>query len=318
MKVVVVMGGNTTERDVSLRTGTGVVRALQALGHEVVSVDTKDGGVEFYLRAIPDDSDLVFIALHGGDGENGTLQAFLDMARIPYTGSGMLASAVAMDKAMSKRIFAQEGIATPAWGEWWAPEDSTTKWRPGLNDADLKHLSGYPIIVKPNDQGSTFGVTRVNGPEEISAAAETARRYGRLILVERFIEGREVTVTVLNGRALPIVEIIPEGGFYDYEHKYTMGASRYECPAALPQELSEKLLALGLKAYRSLRCQGVARVDFRVATDGSPYCLEVNTVPGMTETSLVPKAAAAVGMSYEELVRDIVDASPARHARATR
>ena len=318
MKVVVVMGGNTTERDVSLRTGAGVARALQALGHDVKSVDTKDGGVEFYLRAIPDDTDLVFIALHGGEGENGTLQAFLDMAGTPYTGSGSLASAVAMDKAMSKRIFAQEGIPTPAWGEWWAPEDTTAKWRPGLTDADLQHLGGYPIIVKPNDQGSTFGVTRVNGADEISAAAETARKYGRLILVERFIEGREVTVTVLNGRALPVVEIIPEGGFYDYEHKYTAGASRYECPAALPQDQSEKLLALGLKAYRSLRCQGVARVDFRVATDGTPYCLEVNTVPGMTETSLVPKAAAAVGMSYEDLVREIVEASPARRARAAR
>ena len=315
MKVVVVMGGNTPERDVSLRTGAGVGRALQALGHEVVTVDTKDGGAEFYLRAIPDDADLVFIALHGGEGENGTLQAFLDMAKIPYTGSGMLASAVAMDKAMSKRIFAQEGIATPPWGEWWAPEDPKAKWRPGLTDADLKHLGGYPIIVKPNDQGSTFGVTRVNGPAEISAAAEEARRYGRLILVERFIEGREVTVTVLNGRALPVVEIIPEGGFYDYEHKYTAGASRYECPAALPQEQSEKLLALGLKAYRSLRCEGVARVDFRVATDGSPFCLEVNTVPGMTETSLVPKAAAAAGLSYEDLVRAIVESAPVKAAR---
>jgi len=315
MKVVVFMGGNTPEREVSLRTGAGVARALGALGHQLVSVDTKEGGVDGYLRAIPSDTDLVFIALHGGDGENGTLQALLDMAKISYTGSGMLASTVAMDKAMSKRIFAQEGITTPAWGEWWAPEDPTTKWRPGLTDADLKHLGGYPLIIKPNDQGSTVGITRVDNPGEIQAAAELARKYGRLILVERFIEGREVTVSVLNGRALPVVEIIPEGGWYDYEHKYTAGASRYECPAALPPNVSEKLLALGLKAYRALRCEGVARVDFRLDPANAPYCLEVNTVPGMTETSLVPKAAAAVGMSYEDLVREILEASPAHRAR---
>jgi D-alanine-D-alanine ligase len=258
----------------------------------------------------------VFIALHGGDGENGKLQALLDLAKIPYTGSGVLASAVAMDKAMSKRIFSQESIPTPAWGEWWAPEEPTTKWRPGLTDADMKHLGGYPLIVKPNDQGSTVGVTRGDGPEGLVPAAETARRYGRLILVERFIEGREVTVSILNGRALPVVEIIPEGGFYDYEHKYTSGASRYECPASLPQEASERLLALGLKAYRSLRCEGVARVDFRLATDGTPYCLEVNTVPGMTETSLVPMAAAAAQLTYDDVVREIVNAATARRVRA--
>jgi D-alanine-D-alanine ligase len=245
MKIVVLMGGNTPEREVSLHTGAGVVRALGALGHQVTGLDTGDAGAEYYIRSIPAETDLVFIALHGGDGENGKLQALLDLAKIPYTGSGVLASAVAMDKAMSKRIFSQESIPTPAWGEWWAPEEPTTKWRPGLTDADRKHLGGYPLIVKPNDQGSTVGVTRVDGPEGLVPAAETARRYGRLILVERFIEGREVTVSILNGRALPVVEIIPEGGFYDYEHKYTSGASRYECPAPLPQEASERLLALG-------------------------------------------------------------------------
>lgn len=317
MKIMVLMGGNTPEREVSLKTGAGVARALEKLGHQVTGLDTKDGGTDFYARAIPPDTDLVFIALHGGDGENGTLQAFLELAKIPFTGSGVLSSAVAMDKAMSKRIFSQESIPTPAWGEWWAPEDTGVKWRPGLTEGDLKHLGGYPLIVKPNDQGSTVGVTRVDGPGDIAAAAEEARKYGRLILVERFIEGREMTVTVLNGRALPVVEIIPEGGFYDYEHKYTSGASRYECPASLPPATSERLLALGLKAYRALRCEGVARVDFRLATDMTPYCLEVNTVPGMTETSLVPKAAAAAGLSYEDLVRDIVDAANARRARAT-
>jgi D-alanine-D-alanine ligase len=282
----------------------------------VTSLDPGDADAEHYVRSIPKDVDLVFIALHGGEGENGTLQALLDLAKIPYTGSGMLASALAMDKAMSKRIFAQESVPTPPWGEWWAPEDRTAAWKPGLTDADLKHLGGYPLIVKPNDQGSTVGVTRVNGPGDIPQAAEAARKHGRLILVERFIEGREMTVSVLNGRALPIVEIIPEGGFYDYEHKYTSGASRYECPASLPPEVSERMLAMGLKAYRSLRCEGVARVDFRVTPNGEPDCLEVNTVPGMTETSLVPMAAAAAQLTYDDVVREIVNAATARRVRA--
>jgi D-alanine-D-alanine ligase len=215
MKILVLMGGNSTESEISLRTGAGVVRSLTTLGHQVTSLDPGDADAEHYVRSIPKDVDLVFIALHGGEGENGTLQALLDLAKIPYTGSGMLASALAMDKAMSKRIFAQESAPTPPWGEWWAPEDRTAAWKPGLTDADLKHLGGYPLIVKPNDQGSTVGVTRVNGPGDIPQAAEAARKHGRLILVERFIEGREMTVSVLNGRALPIVEIIPEGGFYD-------------------------------------------------------------------------------------------------------
>ena len=320
MRIVVLMGGTSPEREISLRTGAGIHRALVALGHDATTLDTGTtaGDLAALVRAIPGDADLAFVALHGGDGENGTIQALLEIAQLPYTGSGVLSSALAMDKAMSKRIFLQEGIPTPEWIERWAPEDETQAWHPEIRDEEISRLGGYPLIVKPNDQGSTVGITRVDGPGDIVAAAELARKYGRLVLVERFIEGRELTVSVLNGRALPVVEIIPEGGWYDYEHKYTAGATRYECPAALPSDVSARLLALGLKAYRSLRCEGVARVDFRLDPKNEPYCLEVNTVPGMTETSLVPKSAAAVGMSYEDLVREIVDASPVARARATR
>lgn len=345
MRIVVLMGGMSPEREISLRTGAGVTRALVSLGHEVALLDTGTGKLlqrgelraslaahgglapttlpataagatlERFVRSMPQSVDLVFVALHGGDGENGTLQAVLDLAQIPYTGSGVLASALAMDKAMSKRIFVQEGIPTPEWVERWAPEDPARPWHPELSDEDLARLGGFPIVVKPNDQGSTVGVTVVEGRTRLRDAFLAARRYGRLALVERYIPGREVTVSVLDGRALPVVEIIPEGGFYDYEHKYTSGASRYEVPAKLPPETSERLLSLGLRACRALRCRGVARVDFRLHEDGTPYCLEVNTVPGMTEMSLVPKAAQAAGMSYEDLVRAIADAAPVRAPR---
>src|SRR6059036_1149780 len=169
---------------------------------------------------MPRDIELVFVALHGGDGENGTLQALLDLAQVPYTGSGVLSSALAMDKAMSKRIFRVEGIPTPEWVERWAPEDPSAKWNPELAPEELKRLGGFPLIVKPNEEGSSVGITVVERASDLTAAIEEARRYGRLVLIESFIEGRELTVGVIDDRALPVVEIIPEKGWYDYEHKY--------------------------------------------------------------------------------------------------
>ena len=352
MKVAVLMGGTSPEREISIRTGTGVSKALLALGHEVALLDTGTGkllkggelraalakssgspagfsalapavippsatnaGLELLVHGLSREVELCFVALHGGDGENGTLQALLDLARVPYTGSGVLASALAMDKAISKRIFVHEGVPTPEWVERWAPEDPAQPWNPDLEDEEIERLGGFPVIVKPNDQGSTVGITVVGSCADLKPALHLARRFGRLALIERFVPGREVTVSVLEDRPLPVVEIIPEGGFYDYEHKYTAGASRYECPAAFPPETTERLLTLGLRACRALRTRGVARVDFRMDEAGTPFCLEVNTVPGMTETSLVPKAAAAAGMSYEDLVRTIVDSAPIEAAR---
>lgn len=347
MKIAVLMGGTSPEREISIRTGSGVSKALQALGHEVVLLDTGTGkmlqgkdlhtalgnpagpsalaptaippgvmtGLQPLVHGLSRDIELVFVALHGGDGENGTLQALLDLARVPYTGSGVLASAVAMDKAFSKRIFVHEGVPTPDWVERWAPEDPAQPWNPELDDEEIERLGGFPVIVKPNDQGSTVGITVAHSHQELSKALHLARRYGRLALIERFIPGRELTVSVLDDRALPVVEIIPEGGFYDYDHKYTAGASRYECPAQLPHEATERLLALGLRACRALRTRGVARVDFRLDDEMTPFCLEVNTVPGMTEMSLVPKAALAAGLSYADLVRAIVEAAPVEAAR---
>ena len=348
MKIVVLLGGNTSEREVSLRSGGGVARALRALGHDVLLLDTgtgkflkdpdeamklgtggpaplhtasaslqvrRDESLDHYVRAIPKAADLVFIALHGGPGENGTLQALLDLAGIPYTGSGVLASAIAMDKVMSKRIFKVEGIPTPEWAERWAPEDPAAPWDPTLTAEEIQRLGGYPLIVKPNEEGSSVGITVVREARELRPAMDEARRFGRLVLVESFIEGRELTVGVIDDRALPIVEIIPRDGWYDYEHKYTSGASRYEVPAALSEEMNVRLTDLSLRACRALRTRGAARVDFRLGGDGIPQCLEVNTVPGLTELSLVPKAAASAGMSYEDLVRAIVESAPVRAAR---
>jgi D-alanine-D-alanine ligase len=348
MKIAVLMGGTSPEREVSIRSGGGVGKALLSLGHEVILLDTGTGkllqgnelrgalgasagmtalapasvppgasnvGLEPFVHGLSRDVEMVFVALHGGDGENGTLQALLDLSRVPYTGSGVLASALAMDKAISKRVFVHEGIPTPDWVERWAPEDLAQPWNPELEDEEIERLGGFPVIVKPNDQGSTVGITVASSRAELKQALHTARRYGRLALIERYIPGRELTVSVLDDRAFPVVEICPEGGFYDYEHKYTAGASRYECPAKLPHETTERLLALGVRACRAVRTRGVARVDFRLDEEGTPFCLEVNTVPGLTETSLVPKAAAAAGMSYEDLVKAIVSAVPVEAAR---
>ena len=301
MKIVVLLGGNTPEREVSLRSGAGIGRALLDLGHEVTLLDTGTGRIladpdtaqalgsgraappaeaspesldesghllvpgagagnlEIYARSIPRAADLVFIALHGGDGENGVLQAVLDLARIPYTGSGVLASAVSMDKSLSKRIFRDLEIPTPDWIELEAPADPAALWKPPIDDAAIARLGGWPLIVKPNDQGSSVGISVVSHRDELAPAIEEARRYSRLILVETFIEGREVTVAVLDDRAFPVVEISPEGGWYDYRHKYTAGASRYEVPARIPPDTTERLLALARASYRALRCSGIAR-----------------------------------------------------------
>ncbi|HKA24162.1 MAG TPA: D-alanine--D-alanine ligase [Candidatus Eisenbacteria bacterium] len=317
MKIVILMGGRSSERAVSLTTGAGMAASLRRLGHDVLSLDAADGhalpaGAETGARAlepsastapetalvrVPElkDAQAVVIALHGGAGENGTLQAVLDLARVPYTGSGMLASALAMDKAMSKRLFEHAGIPTPPWLA--LPSDG-----PPPDPADVGPLGGFPVVVKPNDQGSTVGLTIVESAPGLVPAFELAAKHSRQVLIERFIPGRELTVAVLGHEAMPIVEIVPKSGFYDYESKYTPGMSRYECPAVLPEDVAAHVQELGLRAFETLGCRGVGRVDFRLDPDGRPYCLEVNTVPGMTPTSLVPMAAKARGLSYDDVV----------------
>ena len=324
MKVAVLMGGRSSEREISLRTGQGVAQALRNLGHDVTSVDAADGAVltagqeESTARpraadlALPvsgmlaavqspavTGADVVFIALHGTYGEDGTIQAALELAGKTYTGSGVLASAIAMDKAMSKRVFEREAIPTP---HWVVLESGV----PGSN-VDTSLLGGYPLVVKPNAEGSTVGLTIVKHPSELNAALEKAGRHDSQILIEQYIEGREVTVAVVGEEAYPVVEIEPKSGFYDYEAKYTKGMTTYTCPAELEKEEARLLRELAVECAGALGCRGVVRVDFRIDEDGEPWVLEVNTVPGMTPTSLVPMAAKAKGLSYDQLVGRIVD-----------
>ena len=236
-------------------------------------------------------------------GENGTLQAVLDLAGVPYTGSGMLASALAMDKTKAKMIMEQAGVPCPR----------GTLLRSDLN-VSPEEFGGFPLVVKPNSEGSSVGVHLASDSTELAAAIEDAARYGQVI-VEEYIPGRELTVSVLHGEGLPVVEILPGGdGFYDYKRKYTQGESRYEVPAKLSEDLSGHLCRLGEAAYAALGCSGVARVDFRLTEQNEPYCLEVNTVPGMTATSLVPMAAKAKGIGYNELVERLIRG--AVHGRA--
>jgi len=341
MNVVVLMGGTSAEREISLRTGSGIARALRTRGHDVTAIDAANGavllpGTETQAAALPPDAEttaasaaagtamaagtlapasrkntsilgsaplrsaeLVFIALHGGAGEDGTIQALLDLAGKTYTGSGMLASAMAMDKAVSKRIFEHAGIPTPAWRLYRRREGR-------FPDAEaVQAVGGFPVVVKPNDEGSTFGLTIVHDAAALAPAYAEALRYSDQVLLEAFIPGRELTVAVLGEQVLPVIEIRPRSGLYDYESKYTAGKSEYFCPADLPDAKTREVQELSERACRALDTQGVARVDFRLAPDGTPYCLEVNTIPGMTPTSLVPMAAKAVGMSFEDLCERI-------------
>jgi D-alanine-D-alanine ligase len=332
MKVAVLMGGRSSERVISLKTGRGIAQAVRNLGHDVVSIDAADGATIAAgneetaarsleaVRALPAeaalgaatvpavrDADVVVVALHGPGGEDGSVQGLLEYAGKAYTGSGVLASALALDKAKSKVMFERFGIPTPRWAVVRAHDPA-----PAI---DAAALGGWPLVVKPNLEGSTVGLTIAKGPEELPFALRLAADYGDETLIEEFIPGREITVAVLEDEALPVVEIVPKGGFYDYEHKYTSGMSQYFCPADLPPAVEARARDLGLRAAQALDCHGVSRVDFRLSPAGECFCLEVNTIPGMTPLSLVPMAAKVRGMSYDALVDRMLTLGLARARR---
>jgi D-alanine-D-alanine ligase len=269
-----------------------------------------------------DGIDVAFLALHGRYGEDGTLQGLLDLLGIPYVGSGTLSSALAMDKVMAKRLFAWGGVPTPEWVDLPIAEAralaAAAKPNPGSPPLPLAALGGLPIVVKPVDQGSTIGVTVVHAWSELEGAVDAAARYGDRVLIERYIPGRELAVGILGDQALPAVEIEPTRDVYDYECKYTKGMSRYTCPARIDEKLARRVEEAALAAFRLLSCADFARVDVRLAPDGTPYVLEVNTIPGMTETSLLPMAAQAVGLSYEQLVERMCELAVARRQRGGR
>ncbi len=370
MKIAVLYGGVSTERQVSLVTGLAVGTALADREHDVLLVDTAVGDSPVGVREAraaadlvgapatpafaPDSTaravageavtsaDVVFIALHGATGENGTVQGLLECSGKPYTGSGVFASALAMDKRLSKLAFRAAGVPTPDWrvvvvkggsgdarvatdggagaagagaetaaGDAWSRRDQGPSFPDDLPEekawSAVGDLGGYPVIVKPNDQGSTVGLTLVESEDGLADALRLAGRFGRNVLMERYVPGRELTVAVLDGDALPVVEVSPHKGLYDYESKYTKGMTDYSCPADIPEETAVARRANGLAAFAALGCSGYARVDYRLDPSGAFRCLEANTVPGMTEFSLVPMAARAAGIDFGDLCERIVE-----------
>lgn len=304
MRIIVLMGGSSTEREVSLCTGRAVASGLRSLNYDVIEYDINPfhgKGIEDLIRSgLLFDVDIVFIALHGGEGEDGRIQAVLELLGVAYTGSGVEASAVCMDKIATKIFFEHYCLPTP---EWFVLDDSNPT--SGIVD-QIEAIGGFPVVVKPSDQGSTVGVSIVLSKEQIESAVAEARRYSERILIEKYIDGRELSVPVLCEEVFPIVEIIPSTGFYDYTRKYTKGETDYRCPADLDDNVRKKIENSALKAFQVLGCSGVARVDVRLGRDGTGYLLEVNTIPGMTETSLVPMAAQAIGISFPNLLERIV------------
>jgi len=296
-KIAVLMGGTSAEREISLKSGRAIEASLRRQGCTVVAIDPDETIAEQLHR---EKIELAVNALHGRGGEDGAIQGLLEILGIPYTGSGVLASAIGMSKVMTKRVLEACGIPTPAYSVLRSSRSAEAGAR-GL-PAGFK----CPVVVKPSCEGSTIGVTIVESPAGVAGAYAEAFRHGGEILVEEYIPGHEVTAGILEDAALPLVEIVPKEAFYDYKAKYTKGATDYIVPARLPEEVTRTVQRLALKTHRAIGCRGCTRVDFRVTPDGRPFVLEINTVPGMTETSLLPKAAAADGISYDQLVAQIV------------
>ena len=332
MRITILTGGASSERDVALASARQVVPALRSLGHSVVVVDTVTGfvpesreaehllgrvGVEppsvaelvarerqfllTALGALPEirEADVVFLGLHGGRGEDGTVQTILETIGVPYTGSGPLASAVAMDKDISKRLFRDADVPTADW--LMAP----------ATGAEAGRRLGWPLVVKPSKQGSTVGLTVVKRIEDFDGAVWFAGQYDDEVMIERFVPGRELTVGILDGQALAVGEIIPRHEIFDYECKYTPGMSEEIFPADLPGPVTAECQRLGILAHKSLKLGGYSRVDFRLTPEGRLFCLEVNTLPGMTATSLLPQSARAVGIDFAALC-DRICRSPRR------
>ena len=334
MKLAVIFGGISTERNVSISGGRSVIEALRSVGHEVIACDplygenfleeseniisdlTKFNDIDelikynprSYIEAINsshfDGVEAAFIVLHGKYGEDGLIQSLLEFRGIPYTGSNVKASSLSSDKSASKSVFASAGVLTPAW---------TLVHREDIEKEEIakeiRKQFGKEIVIKPNDQGSTIGLTIImdGNLDDIEKGLLLAAKYSNDILIEQYIAGRELTVGVVNGDALPLIEIDIEDGFYDYGHKYTKGHTNYICPAELSDDIAEFTQSMALAAYHAVGCSGFARVDFRLDDEGQPFCLEVNTIPGFTEQSLVPMAAKKVGIEFTELCEKLIE-----------
>ena len=301
--VAVLKGGRSLERQVSLRSGARVEDALERLGHEVVALDVSQDLIERLRDASPD---VAFIAMHGRDGEDGTVQELLEILDIPYTGSGVLACVRATDKVLAKHLMIEAGIPTPEFFAF-----SETAFRElGAADAlpAIEERLGFPIVVKPSSQGSALGIKFARSAADVPAALVAAFSYDSRVLLERYVDGRDLAVSILDGDPLPVVEAVPTGdGFYDFEARYEIGRTEFVCPATLAEGLTEQAQELALRTYRLLGCSAFGRVDLMLGADGELTVLEANPIPGLTETSLLPQAAEAAGISFDELVGRIVE-----------
>jgi len=302
MRVAVLKGGRSPERLVSLRSGARVEDALEALGHEVVPIDA---GTDLVRRLREERPDVAFVAMHGIGGEDGTAQELLDLLGIPFTGPGVAACARCMDKATAKFTMQEVGIPTPDWFSF----NQTAFRELGAADAldRLESRLGFPLVVKPSRGGSSLGVRFARGAEEVPGALISAFSYDDRVLMERFVDGRELAVSVLGGEPLPVVEVIPVAGDrYDFEARYEIGRTRFECPADLSEAELRAVTDAALATWRALGCTGFARVDL-ILDERGPWVLEANAIPGLTDTSLLPQAAEAAGLGFEELVGRILD-----------
>jgi D-alanine-D-alanine ligase len=298
-KVGVLLGGMSSEREISLRSGKAIAEGLRKKGYEVAEIDV-DSNLPEKLKK--EKIEVAFIALHGKYGEDGAVQGLLEIMKIPYTGSGILASSIAMDKILTKRILQERGFLSPLFAFFDAEKEKLENFVTSL-------ALNYPVIVKPSREVSTIGIIRVQEVGQLEAALKEASRYDSRVLVEEFISGIEVTAGVVNGEALPLIEVVPKSGFYDFQSKYTKGATEYILPARLPEGLSREIQESTVEIYHELGCEGCARADFIVDSQERFFFLEINTIPGMTETSLIPKAAAHAGLSFENLVEKLLDSS---------
>jgi D-alanine-D-alanine ligase len=301
-RVGVLMGGTSGEREISLKTGEGVARALEGRGHDVARVVVGHEPIDQTLRAA--DIDVAFLALHGRGGEDGCIQGMLELFGIPYTGSGILASALAMDKLKAKEMFRLHNVPTPPY--YVATEAD-------LGELEEMHGSfGFPVIVKPRNEASSIGLTKAHDMRELRAGIEAALEHDRWALVERFVKATEVHVGILDGRVLGAIEVVPRSGLYDYAAKYTAGETDYILPPRIPATRTRGVLNLAERAVRALGCSGACRVDLLVTEGENEYVLEVNTLPGMTPTSLLPKIADHAGIEYGALCEMILEGAELR------
>jgi D-alanine-D-alanine ligase len=307
-KVAVLKGGRSLERQVSLRSGAQIEDALQRLGHETVVVDAGFDLVEQLRGAAPD---VAFVALHGRDGEDGTVQELLEAIGVPYTGSGPSACIQCSDKVLAKHLMRDAGIPTPDFYSF--NETSFRELGAAAALPDIEAKLAFPLVVKPASQGSALGIKFAAESSEVPSALVSAFSYGRKVLLERYVQGRDLAVSVLDSpaggepRALPVVEAVPrEEDFYDFEARYQIGRTTFVCPAELPEQITTRAQQLALEVYRLLGCHGFARVDLMLAEDEEMFVLETNTVPGFTETSLLPQAADAAGIDFDELVSQVL------------